>query len=223
MRAEAHALCIVQVFLEPVDSVGNIPPARWRLCCFICKYKGRGACIQCHKSNCYTAFHVTCAQYAGLCMKMDTVRVGGPHGTLTVRKTAYCDNHAPPDFIRNRDGDSPSVRQKLKACRKMLAEKRSALPMVSIPTIPPDRLNTISASANVPRNSPFLKHLLSYWKLKRIQRNGVPLLRRLQAASSHPPVASSHTPHVHVSLLFLSYFCTYARSTNYYMQLRLSF
>jgi hypothetical protein len=102
----AHVVCAIwipevcfanTVFLEPVDSVNNIPPARWRLCCFICKYKGRGACIQCHKSNCYVAFHVTCAQHAGLCMRMDTVRVGS---TVTVRKTAYCDNHAPPDFIR---------------------------------------------------------------------------------------------------------------------------
>lgn len=30
-------------------------------------------------------------------MRMDTVRIGS---TVTVRKTAYCDNHAPPDFIR---------------------------------------------------------------------------------------------------------------------------
>ena len=58
-----------------------------------------GACIQCHKTNCYTAFHVTCGLLAGLHMKMDTVREPSAAGSLsvTVRKTAYCDVHTPLD------------------------------------------------------------------------------------------------------------------------------
>lgn len=98
-------------------------------------------------------------------------------------------------IYQSRDGDSPTVRQKLKACRKMLAEKRSAKPTVSIPTIPPDRLTEIASSIPFARKNQFLKRLLSYWKLKRIQRNGVPLLRRLQAASNHPPASSHNRPH----------------------------
>ena len=87
------------MFLEPIDSIDNIPPARWKLSCRVCKQRGVGACIQCHKTNCYTAFHVTCGLLAGLHMKMDTVREPSAAGSLsvTVRKTAYCDVHTPID------------------------------------------------------------------------------------------------------------------------------
>ena len=64
----------------------------------MCKQRGVGACIQCHKTNCYTAFHVTCGLLAGLHMKMDTVREPSAAGlSVTVRKTAYCDVHTPSD------------------------------------------------------------------------------------------------------------------------------
>ncbi|MCI4390164.1 hypothetical protein PGIGA_G00119460 [Pangasianodon gigas] len=84
------------VFLEPIEGVNNIPPARWKLTCYLCKQRGRGASIQCHKANCYRAFHVTCAQRAGLFMKIDPVRETGTNNTtFTVKKTAFCGNHSP--------------------------------------------------------------------------------------------------------------------------------
>lgn len=85
------------VFIEPIDGVCNIPPARWRLTCYLCKEKGAGACIQCDKINCYTAFHVSCAQKAGLYMKMEPVKEVTASGvsTFSVKKTAYCCSHTP--------------------------------------------------------------------------------------------------------------------------------
>ncbi|XP_056129702.1 peregrin isoform X1 [Lampris incognitus] len=225
----AHVVCALwipevcfanTVFLEPIDSIEHIPPARWKLTCYICKQRGSGACIQCHKANCYTAFHVTCAQQAGLYMKMEPVRETGANGTsFSVRKTAYCDLHTPPGSARPLGGvggasmgsshsegeldedDDPSIshdddskgwsserakrakaksRLKMKRARKILAEKRAAAPVVSVPCIPPHRLSKITSNLTVPRKSQFMQRLHSYWTLKRQSRNGVPLLRRLQ-------------------------------------------
>ncbi|KAF7642784.1 hypothetical protein LDENG_00250790, partial [Lucifuga dentata] len=102
----AHVVCAIwipevcfanTVFLEPVEGVSNIPPARWKLTCYLCKQKGCGASIQCHKANCYTAFHVTCAQRVGLFMKIDPVRETNINGTtFSVKKTAFCEAHSPP-------------------------------------------------------------------------------------------------------------------------------
>lgn len=150
------------VFIEPIDGVRNIPPARWKLTCYLCKQKGVGACIQCHKANCYTAFHVTCAQKAGLYMKMEPVKeLTGGSTTFSVRKTAYCDVHTPPGCTRrplNIYGDvemkngvcrkessvktvrsTSKVRKKAKKAKKAVAEPCAVLPTVCAPYIPPQR------------------------------------------------------------------------------------
>ncbi|XP_041860139.1 peregrin isoform X2 [Melanotaenia boesemani] len=246
----AHVVCALwipevcfanTVFLEPIDSIEHIPPARWKLTCYICKQRGSGACIQCHKANCYTAFHVTCAQQAGLYMKMEPVRETGANGTsFSVRKTAYCDIHTPPGSARPLGGvggasmgsshsegeleedDEASLghdedskgwsserakrakaksRLKMKRARKILAERRAAAPVVSVPCIPPHRLSKITSNLTVPRKSQFMQRLHSYWTLKRQSRNGVPLLRRLQThlpSQRHvdpiPPQPSTQLP-----------------------------
>ncbi|NWU88415.1 BRPF3 protein, partial [Upupa epops] len=123
----AHVVCAIwipevcfanTVFLEPIEGINNIPPARWKLTCCICKRKGMGAAIQCHKVNCYTAFHVTCAQRAGLFMKIEPMRETSINGTtFTVRKTAYCASHSPPSVMKkgalaaSREGQEHTVKE----------------------------------------------------------------------------------------------------------------
>ncbi|XP_021114434.1 bromodomain-containing protein 1 isoform X6 [Heterocephalus glaber] len=193
------------VFIEPIDGVRNIPPARWKLTCYLCKQKGVGACIQCHKANCYTAFHVTCAQKAGLYMKMEPVKeLTGGSTTFSVRKTAYCDVHTPPGCTRrplNIYGDvemrngvcrkessvktvrsTSKVRKKAKKTKKTLAEPCAVLPAICAPYIPPHRLNRIANQVAIQRKKQFVERAHSYWLLKRLSRNGAPLLRRLQSS-----------------------------------------
>lgn len=192
----AHVVCALwipevrfanTVFLEPIDSLEMIPPARWSLRCYICKQKkGVGACIQCQKSSCFTAFHVTCAQQAGLHMRMDTVKdnTNSAH-PITVQKTAYCDVHCPTSKSGTDttafDADEKARHKKMKMAREMLAKKRTSVPLILIPTIPPDRLQEISSLVNVQKKTQFIQRLIPYWTLKRQYRNGVPLLRRLQS------------------------------------------
>lgn len=187
----AHVVCALwipevrfanTVFLEPIDSIETIPPARWKLSCYVCKQKGVGACIQCQKTNCYAAFHVTCAQQAGLYMKMDTVKDSGDAQPVLVQKTAYCDVHAPSDT----DCVKEDSRLKMKQVRKLLAKKRNFVPIILIPTIPPERIQEIASLVTITKKSQFIQRLIAYWTLKRQYRNGVPLLRRLQSAQGGP-------------------------------------
>ncbi|KAL7882807.1 hypothetical protein SRHO_G00004650 [Serrasalmus rhombeus] len=193
------------VFIEPIDGVANIPPARWKLTCYLCKEKGVGACIQCHKANCYTAFHVSCAQKAGLFMKMEPIKEVTESGTPTfsVKKTAYCGAHTPNGSIRRpltiydetknktknglcQTGKKHSrtrLKKKQKKSKiKKAAEPVAAVPAMSVPSFPPNRLNTILNQVSLQRKKVFVELVLNYWTLKRQSRNGLPLIRRLHSS-----------------------------------------
>ncbi|KAF7720985.1 nuA3 HAT complex component nto1 [Apophysomyces ossiformis] len=97
-----HLLCAIwipevglsnSVYMEPIDNIENIPKSRWKLTCYICR-KRQGACIQCDNKHCFVAFHVTCARWARLCMRMKSHT---SHYDGVVLK-AYCDRHTPRDY-----------------------------------------------------------------------------------------------------------------------------
>ncbi|CAI8013784.1 Lysine-specific demethylase 4A [Geodia barretti] len=76
----AHLVCAVsipEVFLEDSSRkepvlASDIPRSRKKLRCCMClpvqatMTRGLGVCVQCVRDRCYSAFHVTCAQYRGL-------------------------------------------------------------------------------------------------------------------------------------------------------------
>ncbi|XP_061488463.1 bromodomain and PHD finger-containing protein 3 isoform X5 [Rhineura floridana] len=204
----AHVVCAIwipevcfanTVFLEPIEGIENIPPARWKLTCYICKQKGMGAAIQCHKVNCYTAFHVTCAQKAGLFMKIEPMRETSLNGTtFTVRKTAYCETHSPPGTVKKgctttvhegeegvakneTDEGTPKSKNKVKLKQKVKKETSASAPLLMVTQIPSYRLNKICSGLSFQRKNQFMQRLHNYWLLKRQSRNGVPLIRRLHS------------------------------------------
>ncbi|KAL7828852.1 hypothetical protein SRHO_G00324860 [Serrasalmus rhombeus] len=217
----AHVVCAIwipevcfanTVFLEPVEGVDNIPAARWKLTCYLCKQKGHGASIQCHNANCYTAFHVTCAQRAGLFMKIDPVRETTVNGTtFSVKKTAFCEAHSPADKegsddeetggrvvggranrgssayiqtpqLKSERSSKKDVNVKRKGKKNQdVTSRKVATPLVTVPQIPPHRLNKVFKGIIIQKKNYFMQRLHNYWLLKRQSRNGVPLIRRLHS------------------------------------------
>ncbi|NXP40762.1 BRPF1 protein, partial [Leiothrix lutea] len=210
----AHVVCALwipevcfanTVFLEPIDSIEHIPPARWKLTCYICKQRGSGACIQCHKANCYTAFHVTCAQQAGLYMKMEPVchkAAGFLPWSACVPNLRFCSLRS-CSIARNSflmyghvDRQKSCHRKGCSLPEEFLSCSQVAL-LLHVPSqgfcssqaflidglcgsSPFLRLSKITNRLTIQRKSQFMQRLHSYWTLKRQSRNGVPLLRRLQ-------------------------------------------
>lgn len=123
-------------------------------------------------------------------MRMDTVRdsvTGNETQPIIVQKLAFCDAHTPPKDPNEADSDGEKAREasrnKMKLARKMLAKKRTSVPVILIPTIPADRIQEIGALVNIAKKATFIQRLIAYWTLKRHYRNGVPLLRRLQSST----------------------------------------
>eukprot|EP00118_Oscarella_pearsei_P018622 m.191381 g.191381 ORF g.191381 m.191381 type:complete len:2209 (+) comp39449_c0_seq4:329-6955(+) len=211
----AHVICALwipecgfanPVFLEPIDGIQEIPAARWKLNCCICKRR-QGACVQCVRNNCYTAFHPTCAQQAGLYLKIEPA-MDERTGEATVRKVALCDLHSlqgsmSPSAeeadavaeagVEEEGGASKksSIVEKIRAkaqeafrkSRMVMEERgRQISPILSLPHVPPRRLGKITTQVSLKKKLHFLNSLYNYWMLKRQSRSGVPLIRRLQAS-----------------------------------------
>ncbi|TNN43084.1 Bromodomain-containing protein 1 [Liparis tanakae] len=201
------------VFVEPIDGVRDIPAARWKLTCYLCKEKGVGACIQCDRAHCYSAFHVSCAQRAGLYMKMEPVKEAAPGGgaSFSVKKTAYCCGHTPEgcdrrplavyDEPRLKSGAAclkrPDKRGKARAKGWAKRKSRRGEPEPAPPEAPGNAAGpSITASSfasilnqvAVQRKRVFVERVLSYWVQKRRSRTNVPLIRRLQANPTPPKV-----------------------------------
>lgn len=186
--------------MEPIDMIENIPKSRWKLGCSICRKK-QGACIQCDNKHCFSAFHVTCAKAAGLCMRMR------PNSSQSegVVLNAYCDKHTPRDYQKPRsavtkrgrhrgrpprqESNSKSQQQFDAADNKVARAHQlqystgvpiaSDIMLASIDNLPAVRFSSIR------KRQQLVDAIAHYWSLKRESRRGAPLLRRLHLEVRH--------------------------------------
>merc|ERR1719357_1257894 len=127
---------------------------------------------------------------------METVREAGPGGTsITVRKTAFCDQHTPSDSdAKPRLDDVAALgistpKSKSRSPKKAIMEQHP-LPILFrglmnfSPQCPWDKVQKIAALVEIQKKNHFIQRLMAYWTLKRQTRNGVPLIRRLQFAKA---------------------------------------
>eukprot|EP00039_Didymoeca_costata_P013487 m.205780 g.205780 ORF g.205780 m.205780 type:complete len:1024 (+) comp15790_c0_seq1:494-3565(+) len=185
------ALWVPEVFFgntilkEPVSGMQDISPARYGLTCYICGKKKKGACIQCYKTKCCTAFHVTCAQQAGLCMGS-----WKDEGSDEITMHAYCHQHTPrwseqKPLISTKKGELVLNKSEMAKRRAQQGGKgsESKTPTIVIPSVDPSVLHNMLGSCQVSPVVESARLLRQYWMLKRKSRHGVALLRRLQNTS----------------------------------------
>ncbi|RCH88627.1 nuA3 HAT complex component nto1, partial [Rhizopus stolonifer] len=180
-----HLLCAIwipevgvgnPIYMEPIEMIEHVPKSRWKLTCSICRKK-RGACIQCDNKHCFSAFHVTCAKAAGLCMKMNTLESDG------VVLKAYCEKHTPKEYLQDVQWaqKKKKVRQTTdtkvaRAHQHQYSTGAPIAPDVILQKI--DHLSCVCLSG-VRKKPQLVNAVAHYWSLKRESRRGAPLLKRL--------------------------------------------
>ncbi|KAI0630656.1 hypothetical protein C8Q77DRAFT_1063453 [Trametes polyzona] len=188
-----HLLCAIwvpetavanDVFMEPITGVEKISKQRWRLRCSVCDIR-EGACIQCSKASCFTAFHATCARKEKLLMPMKATQ-GSEAPTLA----CYCEKHLPREqqearaaalrSQRAEDSDADSGQANAKSNKTARAYAKTYKPGPPlVPRIIVNRILQYISRISVRHKPEFVQLVCRYWSLKREARRGAPLLKRL--------------------------------------------
>ncbi|XP_048868594.1 protein AF-10 isoform X12 [Brienomyrus brachyistius] len=131
----AHVVCALYIpevefanvsTMEPIV-LQSVPHERYNKTCYICEDQGReskaatGACMTCNKHGCRQAFHVTCAQFAGLlCEEQGS-------DADNVKYCGYCKHHY--GKLKHKERDKHKPRHK-----KSLEPSPALAPALSVPT-----------------------------------------------------------------------------------------
>ncbi|KAI6202627.1 hypothetical protein M3Y99_01870600 [Aphelenchoides fujianensis] len=160
------------VFLEPVEGVAFSLKRRAKFRCLVCKIK-MGACLQCSKKSCVRPFHVTCAMYSGMQMKVETQEKDGSEDTI-VNRYAFCHQHSAMNLKT-----MPPTQAGLQTAGAGEHQEGAQ----GSPGLQP-AVHSSWTKFREELDIEQLDDVLNYWSLKRRARCGVPLIRRLQVYHS---------------------------------------
>ncbi|XP_078137338.1 protein AF-10 isoform X1 [Sander vitreus] len=146
----AHVVCALYIpevefanvsTMEPIV-LQSVPHERYNKTCYICEDQGReskaatGACMTCNKHGCRQAFHVTCAQFAGLlCEEQGS-------DADNVKYCGYCKYHHSKLKHKERDRHKPKH-------KKISMDMSPSLVLPNI-MVPDKTYNSSSAGVGVP-------------------------------------------------------------------------
>ncbi|XP_075068039.1 protein AF-10 isoform X2 [Mixophyes fleayi] len=131
----AHVVCALYIpevqfanvsTMEPIV-LQSVPHERYNKTCYICDEQGReskaatGACMTCNKHGCRQAFHVTCAQFAGLLCEEQG------NGADNVQYCGYCKYH----YSKLKHKEKEKHRQR---SRKQMEPLASLVPSLTVTT-----------------------------------------------------------------------------------------
>ncbi|KAI0047385.1 hypothetical protein FA95DRAFT_1589126 [Auriscalpium vulgare] len=176
-----ETLVVNEVFMEPITGVEKITKPRWSLKCTICGVR-QGACIQCSKTQCSLAFHVTCARKERYLLPMKATS-----GSEPPPLQCFCERHIPREnaiarleAIAAEAAQTPVAASDLKSNKSARAYAKSYKPGPPIvPALIVNRINQYINKIKVRRRTEFIELVCRYWSLKREARRGAPLLKRL--------------------------------------------
>ncbi|KAI0339583.1 hypothetical protein BDW22DRAFT_1454969 [Trametopsis cervina] len=185
-----HLLCAIwvpevtvanDVFMEPVTGIEGVLKARWKLRCSLCDIR-MGAPIQCIKSSCSAAFHVTCARKEKLLMPMKATQ-----GSEAPVLACYCERHLPREqaearvaaFAAEMDGGGEGSENEKSSKTARAYAKTYKLGPPLVPKIIVDRIMQYIGKVSIRQKREFVVLVCKYWSLKREARRGAPLLKRL--------------------------------------------
>ncbi|SCU97549.1 LADA_0H06854g1_1 [Lachancea dasiensis] len=187
-------------YMEPIEGIDSIPRSRWKLTCYICKQKV-GACIQCSNKNCFSAYHVTCAKRAGLCMDFGSCSIlEASSNAPGINLRSFCDKHSPegwPDckqgIVKTRnyfaaeirsavEGHTEAVEKRPKHSNQKGQWKTNRGTPIA-PQYFSGIVQKVLDTFKIENSNKLSTDLCKYWSMKRELKRGAPLVRKFDPSS----------------------------------------
>ncbi|RCN51402.1 PHD-finger, partial [Ancylostoma caninum] len=177
----AHVVCALWIHecrfgdfekREPITCIDEIQEERWIAKCSICDTR-QGACIKCSVNSCKTSFHVTCALRSGLEMRIEQ-----DADDDKVHMISLCPRHRAAKLL---EGDEGKYEQSQQSGSDEETEGESNCgPLAKLERTCYQFVDYKEIAKRLSLDLLSVSDVFEYWKWRRQNRNGKPLVDNLQ-------------------------------------------